>query len=733
MRHRPTALPVPAPAPLLRAVVDAVAAGEDEAAALHGGLAAAVEAFGADAGALIRHGAIVAAAAWGDRPPHPDAGASAPVDGGHLVIARRPPLDDAETALLQAVAAVLDATARLAGRLAAERAARARSEALADDLARRQRLFEDLSAIQRSISHRAPLPEVLEAIVAAAEELFGDEMPAVLLADEDDPGFLTLAASRGLSPAYRESLARRRAGEGAAGRAYAEGRLIVIEDYGDSPDGMAYFRGLGLTAAMAAPVHEHGRPIGSIIVSTNRAGRRYTATERDILTSLAEHASLAVNDARSVADVAHRAMHDALTDLPNGALFRDRLEHAVARAQRTQSPIAVLFCDLDRFKSVNDSLGHACGDELLVTMGRRLRECVRAADTAARIGGDEFAVLLEDLENADHPEAVARRIVETLGRPVEIGGREVRPSVSVGVTVGADDAAALLRAADLAMYRAKAAGRGGVTLFEEGMRDEDVDRVALEADLAQALERAELEVDYQPVVELAGGTIVGFEALVRWRHPERGRIAPAAFIPLAEETGRIRAIGRHVLRTACAQAAAWRTAYPEAGLDTIAVNLSGHELGDAGLVEEVASALADAGLPAECLVLEITETILMHDTDTTIARLCELKELGVRLAVDDFGTGYSSLRYLRRFPVDILKLAKPFVDGMLADDDETALVCAILDLGANLRLDVIAEGIEAADQAALLGALGCAMGQGYHFARPLSPDGANALLAARLS
>jgi diguanylate cyclase (GGDEF)-like protein len=733
MRHRSPTHRSLAPAPLLRAVVDAVAAAEDEAAALHGGLAAAVKAFGADAGAVIRHGAVVAAVGWGDRPPHTDAGAAAPVDGGHLVIARRARLDDADTALLHAIAAVLDATARLTGRLAAERAARARAEVLAGDLARRQRLFEDLSAIQRSISHRAPLPEVLEAIVEATEALFGDEMPALLLADEDDPGILVLAASRGLSPAYHAALARRRAGEGAAGRAYAEGRLIVVEDSTGSPDGGPTFRGLGVTAAMAAPVHEHGRPIGSIIVSSSRPGRRFSATERDILTSLAEHASLAVSDARSVAAVAHRAMHDALTGLPNGALFRDRLAHAVARAQRTESPVAVLFCDLDRFKAVNDSLGHAGGDELLVTIGRRLGECVRTADTAARVGGDEFAVLLEDLDDADHPEAVARRIVETLGRPVEISGREVRPSVSVGVTVGADDAAALLRAADLAMYRAKAAGRGRVAVFEAGMRDEAVDRVALEADLARAVGRGELEVDYQPVVELAGGAIAGFEALVRWRHPERGRIAPGDFVPLAEETGDIRAIGRYVLRTACAQAAAWRAAYPEAGLDTIAVNISGHELGDPGLAADVAAALADAGLPAACLVLEITETNLMHDTEATIARLCALKERGVRVAVDDFGTGYSSLRYLRRFPVDILKLAKPFVDGMVGDDDETALVCAILDLAANLRLDVIAEGIEAAGQAALLGALGCAMGQGFHFARPLCPADANALLAARLS
>jgi diguanylate cyclase (GGDEF)-like protein len=390
-----------------------------------------------------------------------------------------------------------------------------------------------------------------------------------------------------------------------------------------------------------------------------------------------------------------------------------------------------MFCDLDRFKAVNDSLGHAAGDELLRAVGRRLGEAVRAADTAARVGGDEFAVLLEDLDDPGHPERVARRIVETLGRPIEVAGRELRPGVSVGVAVGLEDAAELVRRADVAMYRAKNERRGGVAAYEPGMHEAAVDRLALEADLAGAVERDELEVHYQPIVTLGDGAIVGFEALVRWRHPERGLIAPGVFVPIAEETGHIRAIGRLVLRRACARAAAWRVAFPDAGLDTITVNLSGRELADPGLPAAVAAALADAGLPPACLVLEITETALMHATDATIGRLARLKDLGVRLAIDDFGTGYSSLRSLRRFPVDVLKLAKPFVDAMVGDDAETALVCAILDLGANLGLGVVAEGIEQPEQAALLAAIGCPLGQGFHFARALSADAATALLAKR--
>jgi diguanylate cyclase (GGDEF)-like protein len=488
MPFRRTASRALAPAELVRAVVDAAAGAEDETAALHAGLAVVVAALGADAAAVVRHGAVLAAAGPAGRLPSADDETAAPMEGGCLVLARDRRLDESDVALLRAVAAVLDRTARLAGRLATERAARARAEANASDLARRQRLFEDLSAIQRSISHRAPLPGVLDAIVGAAEALFGAEMPAVMLADENDPGTLVLAASRGLSDAYRGTLARRRAGEGAAGRAYSQGRLVVVEDYAGSPDGSPYFSGLGVTAAMAAPVHEHGRPIGSIVIATSRAGRRYSPTEREILISLAAHASLAVSDARSVAAVSHRAMHDALTGLPNGALFRDRLEHAVARAERTGSPIAVLFCDLDHFKAINDSLGHAAGDELLVTIGRRLGECVRAADTAARLGGDEFAVLLEDLDDAGHPETVAQRIVDALAEPLALGGREVHPSVSVGVTVGVANASGLLRDADLAMYRAKGAGRGRVVVFEPGMRDVGADRLVLEPALVRDLE-----------------------------------------------------------------------------------------------------------------------------------------------------------------------------------------------------------------------------------------------------
>jgi diguanylate cyclase (GGDEF)-like protein len=735
MRSEPTFPHALSAADAVAAVVRAAGQARGFTSALRAGLRVVLETLGAEAAAVSRGGEFVAAEGWDGAAPSGQllaaAGAAARIEGGKLLVARPDaPLDDAETALLQAMADALGTAARLAGDLATERVGRARADTLARELARRRRLFEDLSAIQRSISHHAPLPDVLDAIVAAAEDLFGDEMPAILLAEEDDPAVLRLAASRGLSAEYREALARRAPGEGVAARAYAEGRLVVVEDYGSYEHGMPRFQDMGVTAAMAAPVHDQGRPIGSLIVATNRAGRRYGPAERDILTSLAQHASLAVSDAKNVAAIAHQAMHDALTGLPNRALFRDRLHHAVARAERTGAPVAVLFCDLDRFKAVNDSLGHAGGDELLVAVGARLREAVRASDTAARLGGDEFGVLLEDLEDGEEPHAVARRIAEVIGRPLTVQGHELRLGVSIGVAVGAADANELLRCADVAMYRAKGNGRGDVAVFESAMREEAIDRLALETDLGRAVERGQLEVDYQPIVALGTGAITGFEALVRWNHPERGRVAPGVFVPVAEEIGVIREIGRFVLRTACSQAAAWRAEAPDAGLDTITVNLSGRELADPELPADVAAALDEAGLPARCLVLEITETVLMRDPEATMARLGELEALGVRLAVDDFGTGHCSLRSLRRFPVGTLKLAQPFVDAMVGDDEETALVCAILDLGANLGLEVVAEGIELEEQAALLHALGCDQGQGFHFGRPMPPEAAAALIGA---
>ena len=556
-----------------------------------------------------------------------------------------------------------------------------------------------------------------------------------LLIDPDDPGWVNLAAQRG----YDELLAlpgcrggRQRVGVGITGRAVAEDRLIVVEGHA-SAEAFGPLKDHGLQAAMAAPVHEDGRVIGTLLLSSFRAGRVFSRAEQDMLSSFAEHASLALTDARRVDTMLHQALHDALTGLPNRALFTDRLQHALTQARRRGTQCGVIFLDLDRFKTVNDSLGHTAGDELLVALARRIDESLRSADTPARLGGDEFAVLLEDLTSVEEAVLVADRIDEALATPVVIQGREVFMKASVGIAVGqaGTGASELLRQADVAMYRAKAEGKGRARVFEASMQDEVVERLELEGELQRAIERDEVDVHYQPVIALDGKTLAGFEALARWTHPERGLVPPPHFIPLAEENGSIVQLGRQILRRACRQAAEWERELPTPADEPriMSVNLSGRQLEDPNIVADVAAALADSGLPPGALVLEITETVLMHDTEATIARLTALKALGVRLAVDDFGTGYSSLRYLRRFPIDILKMAKPFVDGLDTGDDEgRALARAIVELATSLKLACIAEGIEAGAQADVLHELGCSLGQGFHFARPMAPDAMTALM-----
>ncbi len=431
----------------------------------------------------------------------------------------------------------------------------------------------------------------------------------------------------------------------------------------------------------------------------------------------------------------HQAFHDALTGLPNRALFLDRVAQALARGVRDGTGVGVLLLDLDGFKHVNDSLGHDAGDRLLVAFAGRLPGCcLRPGDTLARLGGDEFVVLLEGLTDPDAATRLAAHITAcpALWAPYPLEGREVSVHASVGVAVGHGgqaDPGGLLRDADTALYRAKAAGKGDYAVFDPAMNAAAVARLVLEADLRHAVERGELTLAYQPLVALADGRVRRAEALVRWTHPVRGPVAPATFIPLAEETGLIRALGRWVLAEACRQAAAWRRTFGDRA-PVVCVNLSAREFGDPDLAAAAARALRDAALAPAGLELEITEGVLMGDAPGTLATLWQLRDLGVGLAVDDFGTGYSSLAYLKRFPVDTLKIDKAFVDGLGTDTEDTAIVGAIVGLAHALGLVVVAEGVETAAQAAGLRALGCNLAQGYHFAWPLSATDLAALLAA---
>jgi diguanylate cyclase (GGDEF)-like protein/PAS domain S-box-containing protein len=438
--------------------------------------------------------------------------------------------------------------------------------------------------------------------------------------------------------------------------------------------------------------------------------------------------------------LSHQAFHDSVTGLANRALFKDRVEHALERQSREDKPVSVLFMDLDDFKTINDSLGHAAGDRLLAEVGERLKDCLRTADTAARLGGDEFAILLEDGGDGIDAAEVASRILVRLEGAFHLESKDVFVRASIGIAsaehttkVGPEGAEELLRNADVAMYMAKEAGKARYQVFEPAMHDTALRRLELKADLQRAVDNEEFVLHFQPVIELSTGAIEGFEALLRWQHPERGIVPPLDFIPLAEETGIIVPIGRWVLREAARRAKDLQERYPANPPLDMAVNLSARQLQRPELVTEVAEILMETQLDPGCLVLEITESVMMEDMDLSIQRLAELKELGVRLAVDDFGTGYSSLNYIRRFPVDILKVDKSFVDGVNEGGEESALTAAIIELAGILKLRPVAEGIERADQLERLLDLKCDLGQGYYFAKPLPVDGVDDLLSARAS
>jgi diguanylate cyclase (GGDEF)-like protein len=440
-----------------------------------------------------------------------------------------------------------------------------------------------------------------------------------------------------------------------------------------------------------------------------------------------------VTDRKRLEDqLRHRAFHDDLTGLANRALFENRIAHASTVARRRGRSLAVLFLDVDDFKTINDSLGHAAGDELLRLVAARIATVLRAGDTAARQGGDEFAVLLEDLDGSDEAETVANRILDALVAPFDIGGRELSVGASIGLALshGGSGVEELLRNADVAMYASKAAGKNAVTTFEPHMADRLVDRLELRAELSAAIADGQLELDYQPIVELEEGRIVSVEALVRWRHPERGRLAPDQFIGLAEETGLIVPLGLWVLRTACLQARRLHEAFPDRPPIAMSVNVSTRQLRDPSFPETVAEVLRETGLPAETLMLELTESLLVDNRDAIMGQLESLKALGLRLAVDDFGTGYSVLSYLQEFPIDVLKIDKSFVDDIHTRPDKAKLVAGIVNLSDSLQMAVVAEGIEETGQADELRAMRSPLGQGYLFSRPVTGDAVELLLAA---
>jgi diguanylate cyclase (GGDEF)-like protein len=428
--------------------------------------------------------------------------------------------------------------------------------------------------------------------------------------------------------------------------------------------------------------------------------------------------------------IRYMALHDALTGLPNRTLFRDRLDQAIAHASRARSAFAVLACDLDRFKAVNDSLGHPAGDALLRVVAERMRNVLRPYDTIARLGGDEFAIVLAYLDEAREADGIADRLIAAVSEPIDLDGQSVEVGVSIGVTIGTEldqDPDELFQRADIALYEAKAAGRNTHREFEPGAGARIATRGQLALDMKEAIRSREFHLAYQPVVDSATASVVSFEALMRWRHPVQGEIPPGAFIALAEETGLIVPLGAWALQEACREAASWPAPV------RVAVNVSVVQLRRAGLEATVMAALAASGLPADRLKLEVTESVLMQDAESVIAGLHRLRALGVRIALDDFGTGYSSLSYLRRFPFDQIKIDRSFIRD-IADPDAAAIVRAVVGIGERLGMGIVAEGVETAEQLELVRREGCTQVQGFLFSRPLPPDAARDYLrtAARL-
>lgn len=433
----------------------------------------------------------------------------------------------------------------------------------------------------------------------------------------------------------------------------------------------------------------------------------------------------------------HQAFHDSLTVLPNRARLQDRLEQALVRARRQGTSVALLFLDLDDFKTINDTLGHSAGDEVLVHVAERLRQCLREQDLASRLGGDEFAVLLEDVAHVGDAIAAVERIFNEMKEPFDVAGRHFSVQASIGIamsSVGNEvPVEALLRNADVAMYVAKARGKGRYEVYDQHMQEGMMERLALRGDLEQALARQELEVHYQPIFDMESHHVVSLEALLRWRHPDLGLISAAEFIPVAEETGLIVPIGSWVLREACKQWRTWRDAYPTAPPFSLCVNISVKQVDQAGFVKEVEETIRETGIEPGALVLEITESAPVRDAEHFVGRLQQFKQLGIKLALDDFGTGHSSFNYLRQLPVDILKIDRSFIEGLGEGDERESLVRAIVDVGQALGLQIVPEGVEQQDQATTLAKLGCSVAQGYYFSRPIPAVDIEKLLLAASS
>ena len=516
-----------------------------------------------------------------------------------------------------------------------------------------------------------------------------------------------------------------------AGFTWGSRGCVVVEDYSKERrfQPTALLRQHGIASGVSVTLGGKRSPFGVLGAHSTRP-RVFRKDEVDFLQAIANVLAEAIVRQSAEDRVRHQALHDPLTGLPNRSLLLDRLNHWATRAERDRSTAAMLFVDLDNFKVINDALGHDHGDRLLCAVAERLTNELRPSDTIARVGGDEFVVFCEDITSEREALAMVERLVRALEDPFDLGGQSQHATASIGIAIGDGQTLpeVLIRNADAAMYRAKERGRARYELFDDEMRERSISWLETEGELRRAIENGELRNVYQPIVTPDDGRIIGFEALVRWHHPERGVVAPLDFIPVAEQSGLIVPLGRTVLEQACTEAVRWNR--DRSGIDRlrVAVNFSPRQLSHPSAVAGVVEVLEETGLAPDLLCVEITESALVEDAAATLSTLTKLKAMGVQLALDDFGTGYSSLTYVRRFPIDALKIDRSFIDGITGSTEDEAIVTAVLSMGRALGVNVVAEGVETEEQASRLSSLGCELAQGYLFSRPVAPEDVDALL-----